>query len=280
MKNLFVVLSFVFVTIFLGKGVAVSSSHPKLNSSRLLLSQLRGGDYAHAGDIEAIEIVLEKVLSLAPQVKNEAALDVGCGFGGTANYLYQHGFKNVHGMDLDQAAVYYAKDKYPSIDFKAADALNIDTIYSPHQFSFLYLFNVIYAIQDKALLLKKLANIAKPGSLLVIFDYAQGKNLLEKSMKDLAGESMYPIQMNSLQKELRNAGWKIVEITDMTSHYIIWYKRLLEKLSAQSPLLKKDFSAEDLSKVEKTFTFLLNQLEQGNLESVIIYARKEGEIHS
>lgn len=276
-KILLAVLSFPIITIFLWKGWGTLMIDQNVNSPRLLLCKLRDGDYSHAGDVEAIEIVLQKVLSIDPTIKNEAVLDVGSGLGGTANYLYQQAFRNVHGIDSDQAAVTYARDKYPTIDFKVGDALNVDNIYSPHHFSFLYLFNVIYAIHDKALLLKKLDNISKPGSILVICDYAQGKNVLSEGLKDLAGNRMYPIQIESLKKDLRHAGWKVIETTNMTPHYIVWYRSLLEKLTTQNPLLKKDFSVQDLSKVEKTFTFLLNQLEQGNLEGITIYARKEAD---
>ena len=39
-----------------------SSASP--NSMRLLLSELRGGDYAHPGDEEAIDLVLKKIYIL------------------------------------------------------------------------------------------------------------------------------------------------------------------------------------------------------------------------
>jgi len=53
---------------------------------------VRGGDYAHAGDRKAIDIVLEKVLSLEPDLKSKAVLDVGCGCGGTAQYCMKQVF--------------------------------------------------------------------------------------------------------------------------------------------------------------------------------------------
>lgn len=37
-----------------------------------MLSELGGGDYGHAGDIEAIDIVLAQVHLLAPHLKNPA----------------------------------------------------------------------------------------------------------------------------------------------------------------------------------------------------------------
>lgn len=277
MKKLYLPYALFFVTLFTCNGFAMPGNQTKLNDSRLLISKLRGGDYAHAGDAEAIDLVLQKGLAFLPTLKNETVLDVGSGFGGTADYLYQHGFKKVYGIDIDKAAVLYAKDKYPFIDFKVGDALNIDKLYAFNEFSFLYLFNVIYAIQDKPLLLKKLAAVSKPESLLVVFDYTTGKEPLKQTLKDLEGKPMYPIQMDSFKQDLAKAGWEIIETTDMTAQFITWYKKVLESLATQRLLLKKEFSEKDISNVEKTFTFLVKQLEQGNLGGVIIYARKQSE---
>ena len=58
---------------------------PAPNSACLLLAELRRGDYAHAGDAEAIELVIEKLLRLNPQIKSGRVLDVASGFGGTVH---------------------------------------------------------------------------------------------------------------------------------------------------------------------------------------------------
>ena len=34
---------------------------PKLNQARLILSELRGGDFAHPGDREAVDMVMTKI---------------------------------------------------------------------------------------------------------------------------------------------------------------------------------------------------------------------------
>jgi ubiquinone/menaquinone biosynthesis C-methylase UbiE len=255
----------------------MSANEAKMNTSRLLLTQLRGGDYAHAGDEEAIKIVLKSALEFSPFLKEEAVLDVGSGFGGTADYLCRAlGFKNVQGFDMDEAAVVYAQKKYSSIHFKVADALKINKSYAPQSFSFFYLLNVIYAIQDKKRLLKNLSTLSKPVGILAIFDYTQKKESVVGFVKDLAGKPMYPIHIPTIEQDLKTTGWKILGTIDMTSHFIRWYRAFLDKLSIQASTLSKAFSFQDVQKVEDTFTFLLNQLEQGNLGGVIIFAQKMG----
>lgn len=64
----------------------------KMNTARLLLANLRGGDYAHPGDKDAIDMVIRKVLELSPDIQKGICLDIGSGLGGTANYMYESGF--------------------------------------------------------------------------------------------------------------------------------------------------------------------------------------------
>lgn len=246
----------------------------EINSSRVLLTKLRKGDYAHVGDREAIDIVLQKALSFDPKLKNKAVLDVGCGFGGTAQYLYEAGFSRIEGLDLDPAAILYAQNKYPALNFTVGDALHVDKIYSPSYFSFVCLFNIMYAIQDKALLLKKLSAVSKPEAILAIFDYTCEENGAP-FLTDLADKPIYPLQSGILQEDLKQAQWDLLDITDMTSDYIRWYRELLKKLSTHAFDLRKEFSAQDVSTVSQIFTMLLSYLEQGILGGAVVYARKQ-----
>ncbi len=106
---------------------------PSPNSARLLLAELRHGDYAHAGDQEAIDLVIQKLLKLNPHIKAGTTLDVGSGFGGTLDYLIQQGFKNTEGIDMDASAVAQAvviqdlagKPMYPIQESRIAKDLEV-----------------------------------------------------------------------------------------------------------------------------------------------------------
>ena len=253
----------------------MSTDKPNVNQSRLLVTKIRDKDDIHVGSEEAVNIIIDHVLALAPSLKKEAVLDVGSGFGGKTDYLSRAGFRDVQGFDLDETAVAYAQEKYPHLRFQVSDALEVDQIYAPHSFSFLYLFHVSYAIQDKALLLQRLATVAKPGAILVLFDYAEGRTPFANATKDLAGQPMYPVDISHIQKDLKAAGWKVLEITDMTPFFAESYRTSLDKLSAQMPVLSKEFAPQDIQRVHDTFSVLANKLAQGNLGGVIIYAQKE-----
>jgi SAM-dependent methyltransferase len=234
-----------------------------------MLSQLRGGDYAHPGDEEAIDLVLNRIEALDTNIRARETLDVGCGFGGTAQYLKRKGFKLIQGIDIDAAAISYAQQKYPEITFNVADASQFDR----GKFSFIYLFNVAYAIKDKRALLKSLASISKPDGILVLFDYAQ-ENESVSEIKDLANKPMYPISFSSIEQTLAETGWNVIETVNTTQQYIDWYTAFNNKLEAKVNELERKFSREDIAKVRKTFAHILYQLNNKELSGILIIAKK------
>jgi len=248
-----------------------------MSVTRVILTKIRGEDYVHPGEGEAVDLVLQKALSFDPSLKDKAALDVGSGFGGTADYLHHQGFKSIYGIDSDQAAVAYAQKQYPSVQFKVADALDIDKIFSRSQFSFIYFFNVMYAIEDKRTLLKKIGTVARPGCILAVFDYSSHQLEPDPTLKDLVDARMYSLHIDTFQKDLELEGWGVLEITDLTSRYVIWYKNLLLKLAEKAPLLAQDFLEKDITTVREKFTFLLDQFERKVLSGTVIYAKKKGD---
>lgn len=245
-----------------------------VNPSRLILTKLRNGDYAHVGDEEANDMVIQAALQYEPDIKVKPTLDLGCGFGGTAHYFHQKGFCNIQGVDLDNSSVDYAKHKYPTIPFFQADALEIDNVFAPGTFSFIILMNVAYAIKDKTKLFQKLSLLSKKGGLLIIFDYSTGNNGNLVPVTDLANKPMYPIQTDTIQNILYETGWEILNMTDITTLYIGWYYKLLKNLISQEQELAKEFSTTDIKKVKDTFTFLHDQLVSTNMGGTIILAKK------
>src|SRR3990167_8741529 len=107
---------------------------PKINNPRLLLAKLRNGDFAHAGDKEAIDIVLKKIFELIvnpnscseSDLKSEMkALDVGCGLCCTAEYIKKSISFDMYGIDIDLLIIPPAKRKYSNIQFFEYDVMDI-----------------------------------------------------------------------------------------------------------------------------------------------------------
>ena len=73
---------------------------------KYLLTEIRQGDYTHAGDEEAIEMMLPFISS------KDSLLDIGSGLGGTAEYIRQRKGCNIVGIDKDIKAIRYAKNNF------------------------------------------------------------------------------------------------------------------------------------------------------------------------
>lgn len=247
----------------------------KINTTRQILTQLREGDYLHAGEEEAIDMVLDKVLSIDSNIKTKATLDVGSGLGGTADYLYKQGFESIQGIDIDPAAITYTKEKYPHISFTEGNALELDKVYPSKSFALMYMFNVIYAIHDKATLLKKLSALSDPKGILVLFDYTLKNNQLGLPIIDTENKPLYSIQLDEIKKDLEEAGWKTIEAIDLTKEYIVWYQELVRKINNPPSRVRDAFSHEELVQVNKIYSHLLDLLEKGDMGGVVIYAIKE-----
>lgn len=245
---------------------------PKVNQARLILSELRGGDFAHAGDKEAIDMVLAKIHQDFPEVLSGNCLDVGCGFGGTAEYLAKNGFEHVFGVDIDPAVIEYAKAKYRGVEFITADATSLSMKFEKNFISFACFFNVLYAIENKVLILKQLAKVSKPGAVLMIFDYCITDN--NEPLLDLAGKPMRPIETRKIKRQLYESGWEVLEIRDLSGAFLRWYEQLLQKLEDKKQGIKEHFLEQDIAKFSATYLHILHQLRNKSLGGIMIYAKR------
>lgn len=186
--------------------------------SKKLLAFVRGGDYAHPGEEDAIQLTMSRF----PKDKNRTLLDIGCGQGGTAHYLQQHGWGRVTGFDLDQKAIEYAKQTYQDLSFYCGDVVNISRIINT-RFDIIYMFNVFYEFPDPLLALQTLRSVAKPHGDMIIFDYIDLSNGTSQMIYSGASDkTTLPILRNSFQKMAHISGWKINEFVDLSSQYKDW----------------------------------------------------------
>ncbi|MEI7493069.1 MAG: methyltransferase domain-containing protein [Alphaproteobacteria bacterium] len=264
-----------FLLLLIGGYFLWPSSKPvvsNLNQARLMLSELRGGDFTHAGDREAVDMVITKIKQEASEVLNGNCLDVGCGFGGTADYLVKNGFKHVWGIDIDPAVIKYAKSKYKGIEFSAVDAASVSLKFDRDFFSFVYLFNVLYAIEDKVTVLRQLARVSKPGAFLMIFDYSVEETT--EPLLDLTGKPMRPVSMKKIKQQLYESGWEVLEVRDLSETFVVWYEQLLQKLEDKKKEIKGHFLEKDIAKFSATYIHILHQLRHKILGGVLIYAKR------
>lgn len=284
--NEFLQISFLFVCLiqtnyaFAGEHEGGNSSQGQeaavKNKSRFLLSTIREGDFSHVGGSKAIELVLGRLIAANSEALKGNILEVGSGYGGSANFLKKLGYDKVQGIDIDEEAIKYAKEKYPNIYFKLADATKLTRVFEDEFFDVIYMIDIAHAIEDKSSLLQKVKTVSKDNALLAIMDYSLKNEEGGDKLTDNNGIDIYALNLKKLTPIMKYIGWEIVEVVDITASYKEWYVSILEKINlSKDELLSKGYSEEEIKFIQDKFSFLLNLINEGKVGGVIIIVRKQ-----
>lgn len=237
-----------------------------------ILAEVRNGDFAHPGEEQAIDIVFSDL----PQQEKTPILDVGCGLGGTANYVTKHGWGKVTGIDIDPTSIEYARQHYPQIDFHVTDVINVANVLSS-QFNIIYLFNSFYAFPQQEKALAELRKVANSQCYLAIFDYAEYNSDEKKPRKNATsnGEIVvpYPIQLKNIEQKLKIAGWQLISIDHLHDYYVRWYKELVSRINLKQQAIEKKFSNEAFALLHEIYMVILSEIEQKLLSGAIVRAK-------
>jgi ubiquinone/menaquinone biosynthesis C-methylase UbiE len=231
-----------------------------------ILALVRKADYAHAGEEEAIGIVFKDI----PKDANRFLLDVGCGRGGTAQYVQRGGWGKVVGIDIDSGSIDYAKKTYPDIEFIAGDAMSLARDLS-RQFDIIYLFNVFYAISDHRIALEQFRKLSFEAGQLVIFDY-----LLKPQRREVFPfKEWNPLDFSVMPGLFSAAGWRVVKSDDISALYRKWYEKLVFRIETSSQKIIALAGEEWLDFVRSFYGKILNAIEENLLGGAIVYALRQ-----
>jgi len=238
---------------------------------KLLLSELRGGDFTHPSDVEAIKFVMDKL----ERNFNVKILDVGCGLGGTANYLYQHGWHHITGIDNDPKAINHAKAHYPDIQFIETDVNHCAGILN-EIFDFIYAFSAYFSFAEQTKALLALNKIAKAKATLMLFDYACNAKYHDCNPFDgYSNRPFHAINLDTINAELNQTGWKEIERKNITSLHLNCYQEILAKMEKNRNQLTKTYGLAPYESVYDSFAILVDCIEKKKLFGVVIYAENQ-----
>jgi ubiquinone/menaquinone biosynthesis C-methylase UbiE len=244
----------------------MSQAPMNMNSfeGKRILALVRDGDYAHAGEEEAIERSFRSI----PKDPDQRMLDVGCGRGGSAEYLRRHGWGHVEGIDRDSDSIDYARATYPEIGFHVCDVLDVPRTVT-RTFDVIYMLNAFYAFDRQREALAELRKVAKPSAQLVIFDYTVGTN---------AGDSPNPmiphaIRLSEIAAMLRDAGWEPGAIEDLNTEYARWYAKFVQRIQLKRAEIEKIGGSDWYNFVLSMYSGLHGVIAGGGLGGAIVHAR-------
>ena len=105
-------------------------------------------------------------------LKERSILDVGCGYGRTLSELYNHGFKNLTGIDYSQGMINRGLKSYPYLNLIKNDGESIP--FHDNEFDAVLLIAVLTSnIKDEEQenLISEISRVLKDGGILYINDY-------------------------------------------------------------------------------------------------------------
>lgn len=231
-----------------------------------ILALVRKADYAHAGEEEAVDIVFKNI----PNNPKRLLLDVGCGRGGTAQYIQHKGLGRVTGIDIDSDSIDYAKKAYPEVEFMAADAMNFAQNVS-RKFDIIYLFNTFYAFSNHLRALRQLCVMSHDAGQLIIFDYL----LKSQNQKNFPFKEWNPLDFSVIPSLFLEAGWRVVKEEDISALYEKWYRELIIRIETSANSIIALAGKEWFDFVRSFYSEITDAIEKKLLGGAIVYALKE-----
>jgi len=243
--------------------------HMNSYKGKQLLSLIREGDYAHAGEEAAIELALRN----EPKRPDQLILDVGCGRGGTAKYVHDHGWGKVVGLDWEPNSIARAREVYPDIEFHACDVVDAASMIN-RKFDLIYFFNSFYAFGDQARALAGLSQLAKESTRLVIFDYTDRGGYADNPLVyDGKPFIPHPLHLDHIVDLFKQTSWELLSIEDISPDYDRWYDALVQRMDQKRDQLIGVVGAETVDHVRMQYMGLLKALRDGILGGAIVIAK-------
>jgi trans-aconitate methyltransferase len=209
-----------------------------------------------------------------PRRPNQLLLDVGCGLGGTAMYVQDHGWGTVVGLDVEPDSIARARQAYPGIEFDACDVVQAGAVIGRKQ-DLIYLFNSFYALADQPRALASLAQLARSSGQLVLFDYSdRGGYDSNPLMCDGEPFIPHPVRLSVIGDTLQGAGWHLTEVEDVTAAYDRWYDSLLQGMDGKRAQVVEVVGTEGFNFVRSMYAGLLGAIRDGRLGGAIVRARR------
>lgn len=234
--------------------------------NKTFLARIRGGDFAHPGEEEAIDLVLSH---LKPEPR-ETVLDAGCGLGATADAIGKKTGAVVVGVDLDSESMRYANATYQDSQFLPGDITKLGEMALP-KVDVIYAFNSLYACPDLEACFASFREVANPSARIGVFDYiAYDADALAAT--DCLPQSVH--SMTQMRQLPERQGWACTGIVNLDLAYAAWYGRFLARMDENRGMLAAARSPEVFEAVRKRYADMLLCLEQGALGGALhLYAR-------
>lgn len=273
------ILITLLVILFTTNVIAASNGADEIKDiaekSKNIISRVRIGDFSHIGGTRALNIMLGELNNINQDVRSGNVLEVGSGYGGSADYIYQNGFDNIWGIDIKPSAVDHASTKYSDIKFRAADILDIADEFDEDFFSLVYSINTISNIHDQNNLWQEIKNVSHRGAILAVMDYYVEEIPEVPVLLKPNSSVRYPIPLKDTKKVMEYIGWDIIAEKDITHDFKQWHLDMVNKINKRYELLvSSGFSSREIEYVLDYYKNIVSLMDEKKVGGIILIARK------
>jgi len=250
-------------------GIAMNTA-----TGKAVLALIREGDFAHPGEVEAIEMLLSGL----PPDPTRRLLDAGCGRGGTAAWLQQRGYGTATGIEIDEKTVAEGRRLHPEVELLRGDLQNAAAA-TDGRFDLIYSMTALYAVPDLAAALAQLALLAAPGAALRLLEYSDPNGRFAAATAGLRSFAFWrPLDPAAVEPLLAAAGWKAAAdgpgVRDLTPVFARWYEELCARIERKRPRIQEQFGGEWADFVAAEYAAILRLVHNGDLGGLLVTAHK------
>ena len=237
-------------------------------TGKRLLALIRDADYAHPGEEEANRLLFA---GLAPD-PGRRVLDAGCGGGGTAVWVQEHGYGTVTGVEIDAETVLLARERHPDVTIVEGD-LQAATGVVAGPFDLVYAMTTLYAVPDQPEAFAQLRALAAPGAELRLLEYSDPNGSFAAATRGHPSwEWWRPLVPSAVGPTLAAAGWALLELRDLGPELTRWYEDLCRRIAAKRDAIELQFGADWYGFVAAEYGGILDNVRSGALGGVLVRA--------
>ncbi|HEY6420828.1 MAG TPA: class I SAM-dependent methyltransferase [Candidatus Binataceae bacterium] len=237
-------------------------------AGKRILALIRDGDYAHAGEEEAIDLTLRAV----PKRSDNWLLDVGCGRGGSADYARRRGWGRVVGIDREADSIEYGRRQYPQVEFHVCDVVDVARL-AGRRFDVIYMLNAFYAFRAQREALASLRSVASPAATLFIFDYLDRGGFRANPLTvDAQIILPHAIELSRTSADLGSSGWKLTASEELNDEYRRWYAAFVARIDRKHNAIVALGGDDAFRYVHAVYSGMLAKIEAGLLGGVLLSA--------
>jgi len=225
-----------------------------------VLALVRGGDYAHPGNEEPVNIMMRDI---QPD-KNRLILDVACGLGGTAKYVQDQNWGRVVGIDIEAEAIEYAKKTYPDVEFHVADVVKVHEVLQ-QKFDIIYVCGSFLCFPDQPGALQSLRQVTKDNVKLILFDLVDRSDGTSALINPDKNRVVSVVSIQTMENMMEKAGWKLLAYEDLSSETAHWYKNLLDKIRTKKSEIIAKFGQYEYDSVLTRYTEWHKEIDEGRI---------------